>query len=161
DDRGYGFITPNGGGSRVFLHISAFKRGQGRPCGDELVTYELEADGRNGNRAANVVFVGPLPARASSEGPGLLRRLAPIALLAGLGFYGWQTRDSGTTEIFHPPAPEPAAQEVKDAPRFQCEGKVYCSQMTSCAEAMFYLYNCPGVKIDGNRDGIPCERQWC
>ncbi|MGB3237800.1 MAG: excalibur calcium-binding domain-containing protein [Geitlerinemataceae cyanobacterium] len=44
---------------------------------------------------------------------------------------------------------------------YQCEGKIYCSQMTSCEEAKFYLKNCPGVKIDGDGDGIPCESQWC
>ncbi|MCI5139910.1 MAG: DNA-binding protein [Candidatus Electrothrix sp. AR1] len=45
--------------------------------------------------------------------------------------------------------------------RFSCRGKTRCSEMRSCAEATFYLQNCPGVKIDGNRDGVPCERQWC
>jgi hypothetical protein len=35
------------------------------------------------------------------------------------------------------------------------------SQMTSCAEATFFLKNCPGTKMDGNNDGIPCEKQWC
>ncbi len=45
--------------------------------------------------------------------------------------------------------------------RFRCQGKIYCSEMTSCAEAKFYLKNCPGVKIDGDNDGVPCERQWC
>lgn len=44
---------------------------------------------------------------------------------------------------------------------YQCEGKIYCSQMTSCEEAKFYLKNCPDVKIDGDGDGIPCESQWC
>ena len=43
---------------------------------------------------------------------------------------------------------------------FQCRGKTHCSQMTSCEEAMFYLKNCPGTKIDGDGDGIPCEKQW-
>jgi hypothetical protein len=47
------------------------------------------------------------------------------------------------------------------AGRFRCEGKAYCSQMTSCEEAKFCLDNCPGVKIDGDGDGIPCERQHC
>jgi hypothetical protein len=28
-------------------------------------------------------------------------------------------------------------------------------------EATFFLRNCPGTKMDGNRDGIPCEQQWC
>jgi len=45
--------------------------------------------------------------------------------------------------------------------KYKCEGKVYCSEMTSCEEALFYLNNCPGVKIDGDGDGIPCEKQWC
>lgn len=44
---------------------------------------------------------------------------------------------------------------------FQCRGKTYCSEMSSCAEAKFYLLNCPGTKIDGDHDGIPCEKQWC
>src|SRR5687767_14666111 len=45
--------------------------------------------------------------------------------------------------------------------RFSCDGRTRCSQMTSCAEAMYFLENCPGVKMDGEGDGIPCEGQWC
>lgn len=44
---------------------------------------------------------------------------------------------------------------------FQCNGKIYCSEMKSCNEAKFYLNNCPGTKLDGNHDGVPCEKQWC
>ncbi|MBE0655130.1 MAG: excalibur calcium-binding domain-containing protein [Bacteroidales bacterium] len=44
---------------------------------------------------------------------------------------------------------------------FHCSGKIYCSEMSSCAEAKFYLRNCPGTKMDGDNDGIPCEKQWC
>ncbi|GAA4412527.1 hypothetical protein GCM10023089_29360 [Quisquiliibacterium transsilvanicum] len=47
------------------------------------------------------------------------------------------------------------------AVRFSCDGRTYCSQMTSCAEATYFLKNCPGTKMDGNRDGVPCEQQWC
>ena len=47
------------------------------------------------------------------------------------------------------------------ATSFKCDGRVYCSQMTSCAEATYFLQNCPTVKMDGNKDGVPCERQWC
>ncbi len=47
------------------------------------------------------------------------------------------------------------------SPTFKCDGRTYCSQMTSCAEATFFLKNCPNVKMDGNHDGIACERQWC
>ncbi|WP_163372923.1 excalibur calcium-binding domain-containing protein [Endozoicomonas acroporae] len=48
-----------------------------------------------------------------------------------------------------------------DAARFSCSGKTHCSQMTSCEEATFYQDNCPGTNMDGDRDGIPCERQLC
>jgi hypothetical protein len=44
---------------------------------------------------------------------------------------------------------------------FTCQGKTRCREMTSCAEAKFYLRNCPGTKMDGDHDGIPCESQWC
>ncbi|MBE0437282.1 MAG: excalibur calcium-binding domain-containing protein, partial [Methylomicrobium sp.] len=44
--------------------------------------------------------------------------------------------------------------------RFQCQGKEHCSQMTSYEEAVFYLRNCPSTKLDGDGDGIPCERQF-
>jgi micrococcal nuclease len=47
------------------------------------------------------------------------------------------------------------------APAFRCDGRTYCSQMQSCAEATYFLKNCPGVKMDGNGDGVPCEKQWC
>lgn len=43
----------------------------------------------------------------------------------------------------------------------RCDGRSYCSQMSSCAEATWFLKNCPGVKMDGDRDGVPCELQWC
>lgn len=44
---------------------------------------------------------------------------------------------------------------------FTCDGRKYCSQMSSCAEAKYFLAHCAGVKMDGDGDGIPCEKQWC
>jgi hypothetical protein len=44
----------------------------------------------------------------------------------------------------------------------QCKKKIYCSQMKSCKEAKYYLKLCSKyAKMDGDRDGIPCEKQWC
>ncbi|MCP5423956.1 MAG: excalibur calcium-binding domain-containing protein [Gammaproteobacteria bacterium] len=40
---------------------------------------------------------------------------------------------------------------------FKCDGRQYCSQMRSRAEAEFFIRNCPNTKMDGDRDGIPCE----
>ncbi|WP_301003560.1 excalibur calcium-binding domain-containing protein [Arsukibacterium sp.] len=32
--------------------------------------------------------------------------------------------------------------------------------MNSRAEAEYFLRNCPDTKMDGDGDGIPCERQF-
>jgi hypothetical protein len=53
-----------------------------------------------------------------------------------------------------PPPPATSAS-------FRCDGRTHCSQMTSCSEAKFFLANCPRVKMDGDRNGTPCEQQWC
>lgn len=44
---------------------------------------------------------------------------------------------------------------------FTCDGRTHCSQMRSCAEATYFLQHCPGVAMDGDHDGTPCEQQWC
>ena len=46
-------------------------------------------------------------------------------------------------------------------PSFACDGRQHCSQMTSCAEATYFIQHCPNTKMDGNHDVIPCEKQWC
>jgi len=83
-------------------------------------------------------------------------------IIGGLGLYAYQRA--------HQPDPVPAAQTLEaeespaveiDRPQFQCDGRTHCSQMTSCAEATYFLENCPGVKMDGEGDGVPCEKQWC
>ena len=43
---------------------------------------------------------------------------------------------------------------------FRCDGRQYCSQMASYEEAKYFLKNCPNTKMDGDNDGIPCERQF-
>jgi hypothetical protein len=38
-----------------------------------------------------------------------------------------------------------------------CGAKRYCGQMTNCAEAQFYFRQCGLTRLDGDRDGVPCE----
>jgi hypothetical protein len=61
------------------------------------------------------------------------------------------------------PGPSPTSAHPAAAPAspFKCDGRQHCSQMSSCAEAKFFLANCPGTKMDGDGDGIPCEEQFC
>jgi endonuclease YncB( thermonuclease family) len=39
-----------------------------------------------------------------------------------------------------------------------CGSKRYCTQMTSCAEAQFHFRQCGLSRLDGDGDGVPCER---
>jgi hypothetical protein len=43
----------------------------------------------------------------------------------------------------------------------RCDGRKHCSQMTSCDEAKFFLKTCRVTTMDGDKDGIPCEQEWC
>ncbi len=44
---------------------------------------------------------------------------------------------------------------------YSCDGRTKCVQMHSCEEAKFFHKNCQGVMMDGDKNGIPCESQWC
>lgn len=41
---------------------------------------------------------------------------------------------------------------------FKCHTKSKCGQMNSCEEAMFHLRKCGLSRLDGDSDGVPCEK---
>lgn len=55
------------------------------------------------------------------------------------------------------PSPTPRSAAQTGSSQFSCAGKRYCRQMSSCAEANFYLRQCGVSSLDGNSDGEPCE----
>ena len=55
-----------------------------------------------------------------------------------------------------PKAVEPAFNDKPEQQGFSCSVKKSCSQMNSCAEAMFQLKQCANTRIDGDGDGKPC-----
>ena len=68
-------------------------------------------------------------------------------------------------ELAPTPAPTPTPS-LAPAPTtrlsgFSCDARKHCTQMRSCEEAKYFLAHCPGVKMDGDGDGIPCEEQLC
>lgn len=172
DERGFGFIAPSGGGAELFVHISAFPRGGPRPSIGEVLTYEI-GRGKNGQPQAvriarKSTAAGTAtrrPARRHYDAPRrtLLGALVPLLLAGGGALAYWYfTSDSDPISTIPLTAPQPyRAMRQPDAPAFQCDGRVYCSQMTSCAEARYFLSHCPGTKMDGDNDGVPCEQQWC
>ncbi|GAA5192049.1 cold shock domain-containing protein [Ferrimonas gelatinilytica] len=172
DDRGFGFITTVGHSKEVFVHISEFRRGYRRPKAGDYVEFELvQQGGKVSARGVSLVGVKPLESRPPRNHKRSNRRVPVTAIAAGLlalcVYTLMQQPDARPTT----PAPLEKIEAMPDETRsssrtyqemgFRCEGKTYCSEMRSCAEAKFYLANCPGTKMDGDGDGIPCERQWC
>ena len=58
DAKGFGFVTPNGGGERAFVHIKSFASNRRRPVEGDLITYDVTTDPQRGLRAGNVRFAG-------------------------------------------------------------------------------------------------------
>ena len=168
EERGFGFIQSAVGSEEIFVHVSAFPPDGVRPAVGELISFqtELRADGKK--RAVDVRRPASraAPHRTPFSSPRVARRsplptLAALLLITVIGWYGY-TRH----EVRQPAPPAPVALEIKARPVapaqvFHCDGRTMCPQMTSCAEATYFLQQCPGVQMDGDGDGVPCERQWC
>lgn len=184
DDRGFGFITLTQGGQEIFVHISAFPKDGIRPTLGETLTFEIETDSNGKKRAKSLLcpqrqtVVRTSPSRSSpssyrhKDRPGFLGRFIPLLVVVGLGVYGYGEYSRYTAplpavtakpEIQETSLPaiavKPEIQEASSA--YRCDGRTHCSQMTSCAEATYFLRNCPDVEMDGDHDGVPCEQQWC
>lgn len=82
DDKGFGFITPNGSVQRIFVHIKSFANQQQRPVGNELVTYELTHDTKGRPQANRVAFVGKRARPASPSGQATPLVFAKGSLIA-------------------------------------------------------------------------------
>ena len=55
ETKGFGFITPDGGGNDAFVHISAVEAaGMRTLASDQRVSYELEPDRRGRESACNL-----------------------------------------------------------------------------------------------------------
>jgi endonuclease YncB( thermonuclease family) len=77
----------------------------------------------------------------------------------------WKWRDTKQTgSVAETPALVKPARQTSFSQRessdgsFNCNTLKWCGQM-SCAEARYQLTQCRNPNIDGDRDGIPCERQ--
>lgn len=182
-DRGVGFVVADQGGEELFVHVSAFPHDGRVPVVGEALSFEIEA-GRDGKKCAVRVQrrsgAQLTPTRShrqearysarsdgrrysdESRSSGVGSRVIAIVIVAVLGWYGYTQYANRVAQIQGVPQTAIASPVPVSLPvGFKCDGRQHCSQMTSCNEAKLFLKNCPGVQMDGDGDGAPCEQQWC
>ncbi|WP_394751843.1 cold shock domain-containing protein [Crenothrix sp.] len=186
DDKGFGFIKPEDGKAEIFLHISALKGMSRKPVVGDIIHYLMEVDANGKSRAVNAKIEGvtqilKLTALEQKRQTASLSQatekpyrnqttkvskaknsfyLLPILVAIGGAVFVYD-------KVFQEKIPTVQAeklmaesQSINQTTHFQCQGKVWCTQMSSYEEAKFYLDNCPGTKMDGDGDGEPCEQQF-
>ena len=165
EERGFGFIEVAGTRERLFVHVSSFQRGRGRPPLGTRLTFDVERDARGrkravGVRAASVAAAASVARSRRGRSPAWVGAALACAVLAigvhdGLRWRNAMHEDAPATVV-------PRGVSAGEAsPAYRCDGRTRCSQMTSCAEATWVLNHCPGTQMDGNHDGVPCEQQFC
>lgn len=103
-----------------------------------------------------------------------MKKIIFILIIAG----GWYVNKNGLPEFIrhsnnpiisnsllsmpttYPASFKPNTPSLVVINNFRCDGRQHCSQVRSYDETVFFLGNCPNTKMDGDRDGIPCERQF-
>lgn len=79
DEKGYGFVVPNGGGERCFVHVHDFPRGTRRPVEGDLISYVATLDPRGRPKAREARLAGQ-PAATKSTRAAQPVTLAPRRL---------------------------------------------------------------------------------
>lgn len=185
--RGFGFIRSDEQESDIFVHFSALKNaGISAKVGTTLY-FKLAQDNQNRFQAYDLSLNNQSTQASTQKHSAKTRsqqqkkpRVAKnnqssIALIAFAFFVVIfiLVRTIDTSPVTHDNTQSEthsnssggqinnSTTNTTDFSQFSCQGKQHCAQMTSCEEAKFYLKNCPNVKIDGDKDGIPCERQHC
>lgn len=69
--------------------------------------------------------------------------------------WAWRKLHPNISRVADSPA---LAQGSGTMPDVTCGNKRRCSEMVSCEEARYYLAQCGIQTLDGNGDGVPCEK---
>jgi len=184
DEKGFGFIKSDTLAHDTFIHISALKHMSRKPKVGDTIYFEVATQPDGKTKAVNCRIEGVAALKVTHKKPNhhrvvksnftdsFLGKVASISIIAVLGFIAVNKYSHyQSSEQFNNHTPvitnadlatfdEQYPQIVipKSTQNFTCDGRQHCSQMTSRAEAVFFINNCPNTKMDGDGDGDPCER---
>ena len=90
DEKGFGFVVPNGGGDRAFVHVNELQRGSRRPVLGDLVSYLPSKDQRGRLNAKEIRHAGQkvLAPRARSRVPRAALGAVALASASALAAAG-------------------------------------------------------------------------
>ncbi|MBD2497154.1 cold shock domain-containing protein [Nostoc sp. FACHB-280] len=155
DDRGFGFIKPDGGGKEVFLHISALKGAGRRPTLGDTILYEqvIEANGKI--RATKASIQGVVPQTSSTKRRnrkgGSLKTAVGVVILAAIALF---SRSPFPPPISRSPFPPPITSIMK--PGCMIKGNISIATGNK-------FYHLPGMEDYGSTviDPLKGERWFC
>lgn len=171
DEKGFGFIQSSELKQDTFIHISTLKAMSRKPKVGDFIYFDVEKQANGKSRAINCRIEGVAAKVIQRHRPRIHKNTsAPkskaflvIAVIA-IGAFGYQRLglSTATTPAQHIPntvIPDSTLNRAfsESNTNFSCDGRQHCSQMTSRAEAEYFIKHCPNTKMDGDRDGIPCE----
>lgn len=173
ENKGFGFIQSDNNPKGIFVHISAFKRNiSRRPLVGDIIFYELYIDADGKNKAVNARIAGvsaatdkprnnqnnPRRNRDNKKSSSTLKTVVSLIFLVVFAVFAInKSQTTRNTTHLTPAVVENSVSAPVAQSQYSCQGKTYCSQMSSCEEAQFYQSNCSGTKMDGDGDGVPCE----
>lgn len=184
-ERGFGFILSDDSNTDIFFHIKDFPNKNILPQVGEKVTFHIGQDGGK-NKAIHITRLD-FPSESvyntknerlatkskrklkknntSGDLFGVLMAVIFIGIV-GIFVYGFIQKALHRNELANQPVTHETlaianTQAINNnANNFKCDGRIHCSQMHSKEEAQWFLNNCPGTKMDGDRDGDACEGQF-
>ena len=177
DDKGFGFIVPEDNSQRVFVHISAFKNSKRRPLTNDIIIYDVtHSEGKAKAIKAEIKGLNTSEINRGKKSTkksflSFVGKFLFIGVLFGFCFILYNVflmkkdvsqfnlqsvlnkdKSVNISENLELNRPSPI--------EYRCDGRKHCSQMSSKAEAVFFIQNCPDTQMDGDNDGNPCESQF-
>lgn len=180
DEKGFGFIKSYTLEHDTFIHISALKHMSRKPKVGDTIYFEVATQPDGKTKAVNCRIEGVTALKVTHQKSNhhrvaksnftdsFLGKVASISIIVVLGFIAVNKYSHyQSNEQFNNHTPVitnadlatfdeqyPKTVIPKSTQNFTCDGRQHCSQMTSHAEAVFFINNCPNTKMDGD----PCVR---
>lgn len=172
DDKGFGFIQSSELKQDTFIHISTLKAMSRKPKVGDFIYFDVEKQADGKYRAINCRIEGVASKAIQRHKPrvhkntsALKSKVFLIVVVIAIGAFGYQrlSLPPTNTPVKHIPNTTTPSSSLLNSTfsntnsQFSCDGRQYCSQMTSRSEAEYFIKHCPNTKMDGDNDGIPCE----